>query len=71
MNSNSISTKTGKILDIFLHFWNLHQILNIFKKQMSLIATYFRNYKLQNVWLHKCLKSQNTYGESTNTYGEC
>ena len=34
-------------LRFFFHFWNLHQILNIFKKRMVLRANVFR--KLQNV----------------------
>ena len=37
-----------KIFSILLfHFWNLHQILNILKKKMIVIATLFR--KLQTV----------------------
>ena len=32
-------------LILLLHVWNLHQILNILKKQMIVIATLFRNFQ--------------------------
>ena len=42
-NSNAIIFKTRNFFLIFLlHFCNLHQFLNIFKKKMIVIATLFR-----------------------------
>ena len=42
INSNGIFSKTRHIFCIFFFdFWNLHQILNILKKKMSLIADVF------------------------------
>ena len=42
-----LSFKKESSLIFLLHFWNGHQILNILKKKMILIATLFR--KLQTV----------------------
>ena len=44
---------------LLLRFLNLHQILNIWRKKMSLIVCvfkYFWNYWLQKMWLLKCIK---------------
>ena len=40
-----------------VHFWNLHQILNILKKKMTLLG--YLSWKLQTwkAWLDKCLNS--------------
>ena len=41
-NSNPIISKTQKIfLNLFEHFWNVNQILNILKETISLIADVF------------------------------
>ena len=46
-----------KILsDFFFHLLNLASILNIFKKNMSLIADVFLN-GIRKAWLDKCLRS--------------
>ena len=42
-----LSLKPTTFSDCFVHFWNLDQILNILKKKMIVIATFFR--KLQTV----------------------
>ena len=43
-------------LNFLLPFWNLFLISNVSKKRMNLIAYIFRNYRLQNGCLWKCLK---------------
>ena len=43
-------------LNFFVHFSNLHQILNIFKKRWPSYLMYFRNYGPRKTWLDKCLK---------------
>ena len=40
--------KQKQFLKILLHFWNLHKILHMLKKTISLMAEYFGNY-----WLRK------------------
>ena len=40
-----------------LCFWNLHNILNIFKQIWPSYYMYFRNYRLQKTWFDKYLKS--------------
>ena len=40
-----------------LPFWNVNQVLSISKKRWPSSLMYFPNYKLQNTWLDKCLKS--------------
>ena len=42
-----LSQKRKAFSDFFFHLWNLHQILNIFKKKMMVIANVFR--KLETV----------------------
>ena len=42
-------------LILLIYFWNLHQILNILEKAITLFS--FRTYVLQKTWLDKCLKS--------------
>ena len=37
-----LSLKKKSSLILLFHFWNLHQILNILKQRMILIATLFR-----------------------------
>ena len=39
---NDIISKTQIIFWSFFHFWYLHQILNILKRKMNLIADFFR-----------------------------
>ena len=46
-----------KIPDFMLHFWNIHHILNILKKNVTLIAYVFSYQILSKTWLDKCLKS--------------
>ena len=40
-------------VDILLHFQNLHKILTILKKSLSLIASVFFNYSLRKTWILK------------------
>ena len=42
-----LSRKEKDFPNFFLHFWNLIQILNIFKKKMNLIAEVFPNYGIR------------------------
>ena len=44
-------------LNVLLHFWNLHQILNILKKKRSSELLCFQSYRLRNTSLDQCLKS--------------
>ena len=44
-------------LNFFVHFSNLHQILNIFKERWPSEFMYFRNYGPRKTWSGKCLKS--------------
>ena len=53
-------------LFFFLHFWNVHQILNMLKKKFTFIAYVFRYYGLQKTWLNKCLKSPVSENSSTS-----
>ena len=39
----------------FIHFWNLHKILNILWKRWASKLKYFRNYWLRKTWLQKFL----------------
>ena len=41
----------------FLHFSNLDQILNIFKKKLTLIDMVLPKLRTPKTWLDKCLKS--------------
>ena len=52
-------------LNFFLHFWNLHKILNSLKKKWASEGICSWNYRPQKAELHKCLKPlcQNTYGQ--------
>ena len=43
-----LSIKKEHILDILQHFWNLNQILNIWKKKWTLIAQVFQNLRIAN-----------------------
>ena len=47
-----VSRKQKNVLIVFLHFWNLVEILNIFKKKITLIADVF-----PKLWT-QCLKSR-------------
>ena len=38
-----LSVKRKTFCDILFHFWNLHQILNILKERMIVIANVFPN----------------------------
>ena len=50
--------KNKKIfLNFLFHLWNLHQILNIFKKKMIVIANVFPKLKTVETWLDHSLKS--------------
>ena len=56
-----LSDKQKLFLNFLLHFWNLHQILNILKKKIMVIANVFP--KLETVinfvrplFVRKCLK---------------
>ena len=53
------SLKNWKIfLNFPVHFWNLHQNLNILlKKKWHSESMYFWNYRLSNIWLDECLDS--------------
>ena len=53
-----ICRKNKKLfLNFFVHFSNLHQILNIFKERWPSEFMYFRNYGPRKTWSGKCLKS--------------
>ena len=59
--------KKKSFLNPLLHFWNLHQILNIFKKKIWWLSylTHFRIYGLLKTRLDKCLKSPVSEHRST------
>ena len=48
--------KEETLVQFFLHFWNLDQILRILKSKMTLIGYYFQNHGLRKAWLQKFLK---------------
>ena len=50
----------------FLHSLNLDSFLNIFKKNMTLIAMYFWTYRLPKMFLDKCLKTSVSEDPSTS-----
>ena len=52
-----LSQKRKIFLDFLFHLWNLHQILNIFKKKMIVIANVFPKLKTVETWLDHSLKS--------------
>ena len=43
-------------VNLCMHFWNLRQILTIFKERWPSWFIYFRNYGPRKTWLDKCLK---------------
>ena len=44
-------------VNFLLHFWNVHQILNILKEKMLVIANVFPKLQTVNSWLDISLKS--------------
>ena len=61
-----LSQKRKIISEYFLHFANLDLILNISKKNMTLIADAFLKLPTRKRWLDKCLKSHVSEDPSTS-----
>ena len=51
-----LSQKKKLFLIFSLHFWNLSEILNDFKRKMTLTTFVFRKLRTPKTWLDKCLK---------------
>ena len=62
-----LSLKGKTFSHVFLHFWNLEEILNIVKIRWSSQLMYFRNYLLGKLWSGKCLKSPLSEDSSKNS----
>ena len=67
---NYLSNKED-FFNFLLNFWNLHQILNILKTKMTLIAYVLSKYRLQNAWLEKAVKSPVSEHPSTVNMLRC
>ena len=52
-----LSVKKKVFLNLFLLFWSQAEILNLLKKNMTLIVFVFRKLRTPKTWLDKCLKS--------------
>ena len=62
-----LSTKLKIFSQFFVHLWDLHQILNILKKKMSLRADVFRKFiecKKRGYLNDEKAPRENTYGQS-------
>ena len=61
-----ISEKQKNFLSSSLNFLNLHQILNISKKKMTLIVDVFPKIQILKTWLDNCLRSTVSEDPSTS-----
>ena len=52
-----LSQKQNTFSNFFFHFQNLNGILNISKKEITLLADVFLNLRTPKTWLDKCLKT--------------
>ena len=52
-----LSQKEKTFSEFFVHFWNLSEILNAFKKKRTLRAFVFPKFPTPKSWSDKCLKS--------------
>ena len=62
-------------LNYFLHFRNLHEILNISKKKMSFIADLFAKLRTPKTWIDICPESpvskDSLTGNMVNAFKHC
>ena len=61
-----LSVKKKVFFNLFLLFWSQAEILNLLKKNMTLIAFVFRKLQTPKTWLDKCLKGSFPEDPSTS-----
>ena len=64
-----LSVKKKVFLNLFLLFWSQAEILNLLKKNMTLIAFVFRKLQTPNTSWDKCLKSPVSENPSRSNIG--
>ena len=62
-------SQNQKFFRVFFNFWNLHEVLNISKQKMTLIANVFLKLRTPKTWLDKYLKSPVSEEPSTSNRG--
>ena len=70
-NQMQIFQKHKTFSQFLLHFGNLDEILNILRKEMTLIGFVFSKFRTPKTWSDKCPKSSISEDPSTTTWLTC